>query len=73
MIGEAGIDTSILKAHSTRGASASKANKFGLSLPQILAQASWKSACTFNRFYNKPIEGEKTNFAKSVLTLTKQS
>ena len=69
-IEEAGIDSSIFKAHSTRGACTSKANKFGLSMAQIMSKANWKSAKTFNRFYNKPIQSEESKFAKTVLSLT---
>ena len=56
-----GIDTSTFKAHSTRGASTSKANKQGLSVPQIMKMAKWKSECTFRRFYSRTIEGETGN------------
>ena len=66
MLGAAGIDTNVFKAHSTRGACTSKANKFGLSVDQIMKKASWKSATTFQRFYNKPIQGEDL-FTQTVL------
>lgn len=66
VLGNAGIDTSIFKAHSTRGASTSKANKLGLSVKQIMELANWKSANTFYTFYNKPIENE-SEFSNSVL------
>jgi site-specific recombinase XerD len=64
----AGIDTSVFKAHSTRGASTSKAFKFGMSLGQIMSMANWKSAGTFNRFYNKPVSSEG-GFADKILTI----
>ena len=63
-----GIDTKIFKAHSTRGASTSKANKFGLSVKQIMEKANWKSASTFYTFYNKPVQGN-SEFSDSVLKL----
>ena len=66
MLGTAGIDTNVFKAHSTRGACTSKANKFGLSVDQIMKKASWKSATTFQRFYNKPTQGEDL-FTQTVL------
>lgn len=52
----AGVDTSRFKAHSTRGASTSKACSLGIDVNHLLRQASWKSAETFGRFYNKTIE-----------------
>ena len=68
VLGNSGIDTTIFKAHSTRGASTSKANKFGLSIKQIMEKANWKSASTFYNFYNKPIQND-SKFTDSVLTL----
>jgi hypothetical protein len=54
----AGIDTDTFKAHSTRGASTSKANKLGLSVEQSMKIANWKSATSFQKFYNKPVESD---------------
>ena len=68
MIGMAGIDTNVFKAHSTRGASTSKAFKFGLSIGQIMSRANWKSVGTFNRFYNKPVDTQN-EFADKVLKI----
>ncbi|KAK3092020.1 hypothetical protein FSP39_024492 [Pinctada imbricata] len=68
MLTMSGINSSVFKAHSTRSASRSKANKFGLSVEQILSKANWKSALTFQRFYNKPVQ-TRDEFAKVVLTL----
>ena len=66
MLTLAGIDTSVFKPHSTRGAATSKANKFGLSAEQILNKANWKSVSTFQKYYNKPIQtGDE--FAQTVL------
>ena len=71
MLFSAGIDTSVFKAHSTRGASTSKANKFGLSIGQIMTQANWKSATTFQRFYKKTIQETSTSqeFASAILNI----
>lgn len=60
---KAGVDTEVFKPHSTRGASASKADKFGPLLQQIMNKANWKSANTFQRFYNKPIQVDNDQFA----------
>lgn len=69
MLKEAGIDTEVFKPQSTRGAFTSKANKFGLSLQQIMNKANWKSANTFQRFYNKPIQVDNDQFAQKVLQM----
>ena len=47
----AGIDTTTFTAHSTRGASASKAASMGVPISQILKTANWASESTFSRFY----------------------
>ncbi|CAN7982324.1 unnamed protein product, partial [Ixodes hexagonus] len=49
----AGIDTKVFKAHSTRGASTSKAFQAGVPLSEILEAVDWSSANTFNRFYQR--------------------
>lgn len=66
---EAGVDSEVFKPHSTRRASASKADKFGLSLQQIMNKANWKSANTFQKFYNKPIQVDNDQFAEKVLQM----
>ena len=52
---EAGIDTKVFSAHSTRGASTSKARTVGVSTADILRAANWSSDSTFSRFYCRPI------------------
>jgi hypothetical protein len=49
----AGVDTSIYSAHSTRGASASKAAKKGVPTDSILKTASCASESTFVRYYRR--------------------
>lgn len=51
-----GIDTSIFKAHSYRGAGLSKAFQRGVPIHQIIAAGDWTNASTFHRYYNAPIE-----------------
>ena len=63
----AGIDTSIFSAHSTRGASTSKAKQMGTSISDILKAANWTSEATFGRFYNRPIRGDA--FGRQVLQI----
>jgi len=53
---EAGIDTSIYSAHSTRGASASKAASAGIPVESILKSGSWSSESVFARHYRRPID-----------------
>ena len=54
IISRAGIDTSIFKAHSVTGASASAAYDRGASLQDILDLADWSTDSTFRRFYYRP-------------------
>lgn len=57
-LGDAGIDTSIYSAHSTRGAAASKAVAAGLSVETILRSGNWSSESVFAKHYSRPIESE---------------
>lgn len=50
----AGVDTSIFKGHSVRGAVATEAAKQGFSIPDILQFADWSQASTFTKFYYRP-------------------
>jgi len=60
IMGRAGIDTTTFKAHSTRGASTSKADLNG-------AKGSWSSQSTWQKFYKKDIINEGLHFQNSVL------
>ena len=51
VMSNAGVDTSDFKAHSTRGASTSKARAKSLSCQEIIAMARWKKVSTFKRHY----------------------
>ena len=62
---EAGIDTSIFGAHSTRGASASAAAKAGVTTGDILKAANWNSESVFQRFYHKSID--KAAYGRAVI------
>lgn len=66
----AGIDTSVFKAHSTRGASTSKAKEAGVSLADILRVADWSSDTTFNKFYYREAH-HRAAFGVAVLAPTK--
>ena len=68
----AGIDTDIFKPHSTRSASTSKANKFGVSIQQIMKIANWSSKGTFEKFYCKTLIGtetDATDFQSTILRI----
>ena len=66
MLSDAGVDTTIYSAHSTRGASASKAVSVGLSIEAILKTGSWASESVFSKHYNRPINREA--LGDSILT-----
>ena len=55
LINEAGIDTTIFKAHSVRGASTTAAANALVPLQEIVDMADWFKAATFRQFYYKPI------------------
>lgn len=55
----AGIDTSAFKAHSVRGASASKLAEINIPVAKIMEKASWSCESTFQKFYNKNIVPHK--------------
>ena len=57
----AGIDATIFKPHSTRGASTSKAFHLGIPLSDILKQGQWSNAKTFFNFYCREIEEEDSS------------
>lgn len=61
----AGIDTDKYRAHSTRAASTSAANRGDVPVASILEQAGWASERTFRRFYNKPKDA-KTSFSQAI-------
>ena len=53
----AGIDTTYFKAHSTRGASTSKAKSRGANPQQIINQGDWKNVTTFEKHYEREVTG----------------
>ena len=60
MMKESGVDTSEFRAHSTRGASTSKAKAKGLTCQEIMNMAKWKKESTFRRHYLRDIVSEGT-------------
>ena len=71
----AGINTSIFKAHSVRGASSSTAASVGVTTVDILKAADWSSAGTFQKFYLRPTidSGDKSSFGTAVLSSAQAS
>ena len=66
---EAGVDTNIFTAHSTRGAASSKLHTAGVPIDTILASAS-----TFEKFYKRNIDKpEFENFALEILKSCKNT
>ena len=61
----ADIDTSLFKAHSTRGASTSAAARAGVATADILKTADWSSATTFANFYHR--NSTSSEFGQAVL------
>ena len=56
IMSRAGIDISVYKAHSTRGASASGLAQAGVPLDQILKLGSWSDISTFKMFYLRSLD-----------------
>lgn len=52
---EAGVDTSVFSAHSTRGAAASSAANSGIPIDAILRAGDWSRESTFSRFYHRSL------------------
>ena len=65
---DAGIDISIFKPHSVRGATSSKAEGVGVMVKDILDAADWSSEGTFQRFYHRQVD-ITTAFGLAVLSL----
>ena len=61
----AGIDTSIFKAHSTRGASVSAAKNLGVTTREILHTADWSTESVFQKYYCKHIN--KASYSNAIL------
>ena len=66
---EAGIDISIFKVHSVRGAGSSAAAGAGVTSKDILDAADWSSEGTFQRFYFRQLGmSDRSTFGSSVLS-----
>ena len=63
---QAGIDTSVYKLHSTRGASTSAGAAMGLSSNVLLKHGSWKSLKSMATFYNQPIIAQEVTVGDAI-------
>lgn len=64
-----GIDVSVFKAHSYRGAAASAAFSRGCSVKEILKTGDWTSAKNFEKFYLRNVQSDiDVSFAEAVFT-----
>ena len=55
---EAGVDTAVFKAGSTRAAAASKASTAGVPLDEILRAGGWARKSTFQKWYKRDVRKE---------------
>jgi len=65
MLKNAGVDTTVFKAHSVRGASSTAASEKGVLMEDILRTADWSTDSTFRRFYYRPTHDN--HYAQAVL------
>ena len=72
VIGDAGIDSSVFKGHSTRSASTSKAILKGASVEDVMKTAYWSNESTFQKFYNKSVSLQGSKFQGAIYTSFKQ-
>lgn len=64
---EAGLDTKVFSAHSTRHAATSAAKNKGVSIDLIKKTAGWTAnSSTFAKFYDRTIVSEKEAFANAI-------
>ena len=61
----AGVDTTVFKTHSVRGASSTAAAEKGVLMEDILCAANWSTDSTFRRFYYCP--NHNNSYATAVL------
>ena len=67
----AGINTKLFGAHSTRAASTSAAQSNNVSINTIMDAAGWSRESTFRKFYDKPIQAVE-NFGDKLVSCSKQ-
>ena len=57
-----------IRAHDTRGVAASWARVAGVSIPEIMNAAAWRTPVTFAKFYLKDLPNQKGKFGNAVLS-----
>jgi len=65
ILGKAGVNTSVFKAHSVRSVSSTVASEKGVLIEDILWTADWSRDSTFQKFYYQP--SYKSSYAQAVL------
>ena len=68
VLSNSGVDVSIFKGHSYRGAATSKAVSQGVSVDLILKTADWSTESVFTRFYRRDSIAYEQCFSRVVLT-----
>lgn len=66
VLNDAGINTNLFSAHSTRSASTSKAKLMGLSTADILKRGSWSGKTTWQKHYRKTIQPMSQVFQNAI-------
>ena len=69
VLSDAGIDTSVFKVYSVRGAATSVAYNKGVPVEHILKLADWSNESTFRRFYLRSAEPGMPGSAVNVVDL----
>ena len=69
MMEKAGIDISVFKVHSTRGAAVTAAANAGITTEDILKAANWSSDTVFNKFYYIPTKDTNRNLIELQTTI----
>ena len=67
VLGMSGVDVGKYKSHSTRGASASAANRLGVPINLLMKHAGWRSVDSFAKYYNKSLDQESETVGQSLL------
>ncbi len=71
LLEEAGVDTTVYSAHSTKGASASKAAASGVAIENILRAGGWASESVFQKHYRRQVD--EVNMSSAVLSRSRTS
>lgn len=67
LMGKAGVNMEIFKAHSVQSASTSAAATAGITTSDILKAADWSSETVFQKFYHKPTKVNPVWYGSSII------